>query len=575
MKKGQESKESALSPARFALAAAMAAAASYMLALKSGFVFDERILIQGNPAVSGFDLASIVLHKFWPGPISGVYYRPVTVLSYALCYALAGDTPWIYHAFNVLVHAAVSALLVFLAWRMFNLHKAALAAGLVFALHPAHLESVAWVPGRTDVLAALFMLASWLLILGARERSGKRRHISYALSMAAFIMALGAKESAAVLPLLVMASDFFIGRDSRAHWREYVAMFALLAGWLVMRSVALSGPGEPPAPDPLAALGLPALLLHIFAMPAYALFVIMFPLPWRIDFAHQDTLLSMTAWETAGLCAVTAALVIAAVLWRRRAPLASFCAAGFLLSMIPMSHIVPFPTLFAQRFLYIPGLFFALFIGLLARRLAAEKLSLGLRELVFLALAAVMAFSTIVNSRKFTSDLSFWKSAVHEAPENAVARNWLGIALKEHGMLERAASQYRAAQRLDPGLYVARMNLAEVHLEQGETGQAVRILSSLAKEHPSDARIFFNLGSAYAAEGRWERAKDSWHRALELDPGNFNAHMALGRCYLDIEKDPVTALQHAKAAGKIMPRNKEAAGLAERARRALGVRAKP
>lgn len=546
-------------------ATALAAAAVALLALGScaasinyGFVFDEQILIRDNPMVHDLgNVGRILTTKFWPGPARGVYYRPMITLSYALGYAEGGDDQLVQHFINIVAHLAASVLAFFLARRIAGTAGVAFLAAALFAVHPVHSESVLWVPGRTDVIASVFMLGSWLALYRGREGTGAPGFSWCAASLVLFILALGSKEIALALPLMVIAADRASGEAKTSRrWIEYLVMAAIAAAFLVWRQHILSGPGADPEPDPLSGLSPAGRIRGIITIFSLALRVIVFPYPYRIDYAWAAHVISAPASASIAYIVLTAAMIIAMVMLFRRLPKVALCISCFIISLLPVSHLVPFPTLFAERFLYLPSLFVCLGLVLLAvhfsRTGGGTKWRRPATVLAALLVALMLVFS-FFRGRMFESDLSFWQSAVRQAPDLAVARNWLGIAFRNRGMLEEAEQQYRAAFAFDPGHTVARMNLAEIMMRTGRPDEAVSLLEWLVKIEPENATVRVNLGLAYSMQERLEEAAAEWRRALEIEPGNFSANVMLGKYCLEVKDDPARARAYLQAAEKSRP----------------------
>lgn len=525
----------------------------YLPTLRYGFVFDEQLLITNNPAAHDPTRLGVIFgQKFWPGPAAGIYYRPLVILSYAAAYALAGDAPWLHHLFSVLFHSVCSVLVYLLFLRLIARKETAGLSALLFAALPIHAESVAWIPGRTDVLATLFLAAAWLCLFRAREKQGGRRRTWLAAVLAAYLAALMSKEVAVVFLGLAAAFDFLQeGPRARRHLLEYVLLAGVTLAFLAFRGHVLAGPGPEPAPPALAGLGLGQKVSAVILVFACALKEIYLPGAWTIDYAYAKTILAAPPGLALAALVFLAALGIAAVRRRQTEPLFRFCAVGFLLSMLPVSSLVPFPTLFAERFLYLPSLFGAMALGLALARRPPRFFSL-----TTVVLVGILSAFSLGRSSAFQDDLVFWRTAVREVPDLAAARNWLGLAYKNRDRLDRAELQYEAALKLDPGFTVAAMNLAEILVRRGEPDRARALLEKLIAENPADPILHLNLGLVYFREKKWDQAKMEAEQALALDPENLLAHLLLADYELHVSRDPAGAAVHLEAARRINPRHR-------------------
>jgi tetratricopeptide (TPR) repeat protein len=416
-----------------AVLAALVAAAAYLPSLAGAFQFDDFNVIVEDPAVHSWG-------AFAAQAGSGI--RPLLKASYTLSWTLGLDA-FGFHLFNIAVHAA-NAALVFLAGRALcerwlgaearRFDAAALAAALLFALHPAQTEAVTYISGRSTSLMALFYLAAVLAYLrGSRW------------SIALFLCALMTKETAITLPAALVLIEGF-RRRQLAHWvLAGAALLALLlheryfqlltfverdlavslltqvggVSYLVLRLVGLQGSNIDPA---LPVLG-----------------------DWSASLALQAALLSI--------------LAALAILSYARRPWIGFGVLWFFLQLAPTNSVVPRLDVANDRQLYLAswGLFLALCVQVAAaappRRVAAAAAGLVL---------ALFAWANLPRQLDYASEISLWEADAAKAPWNARARNNLGYAYQQAGRLDEARREYRAALTLDPGHVRARYNLAMI-----------------------------------------------------------------------------------------------------------------
>jgi tetratricopeptide (TPR) repeat protein len=232
-----------------------------------------------------------------------------------------------------------------------------------------------------------------------------------------------------------------------------------------------------------------------------------------------------------------------AICLRKHRPLASFALASFFLCLAPVSHLVPFPTLFAERFLYLPIFFLLLAVmDLLSWLLVPasgsniagffpalwRRLALGLGAIIFLFWGG----QGVWRGRVFHDELAFWRAAAAQVPDRAVVRNWLGIAYRNAGDLARARQQYLHAAALDPSFTMSRMNLAEILMIEGKADEAAALLEELLAGGSADSHLYFNLGMVYERQHRDEDAARCYQAALRLDPSYFPAHYRLALHFL-------------------------------------------
>lgn len=515
-----------------ALAVALAAGLVYAPTLAQGFAFDEYFLILEDTTLHSLRyLSDFFTRPFWPGQTGIIYYRPLISLTYALDYALGQGRPWPFHLTNLTAHVLASVFAFRLCRRLFP--PLALFAGLLFALHPVHTETVTWISGRTDLFATLFLLLAWLLALepeGTASRaptSKYRSAIRVIFSLLAFALALLAKEVAVVFPLLLFLGDRFLARRlDRSRAGYYFLLFLVLLGYFGLRQHALTAPGPEPAPAFFASHTLGSKLLTMAAVAWTYLRLLFFPFPLRLDY-YYDSLFKAGVSTPLGLAALAGLLLLALLAlknWRRR-PGVAFDFLGLFLSLLPMSHLISFPTLMAERFLYLPSLFACLF---LARMLAglqprAPRLRLGLSLLLLLEFIGL----TAGRNRDWQNGYRFWRASARQIPERPEGHNLLGVFAMNQGRTRLARHEYQAALRLDPDYTVALSNLAEIAFRQGDLLEARAWLEEAVKKTPALATARFNLGIVYARLGEEVKAIEQLQAGLELFPANLEMRLKL------------------------------------------------
>ncbi len=508
---------SALPKGRFEWGDCVAILAATLLAcwpaLDGHFVYDDEYYVLQNEAVRG-DASP------WTSPLGSPeqgLWRPITVASYRLQWsdelALSDtkDTPaGPYLRFNVAIHALV-ALLVAAFGRSLGLGRgAAVVAGVLFAVHPIHAESVAWVSGRAELLAAAFVLAAWL----AHRSPGAR---AAWVAPALFATAALSKENALVAPVLFLVGDLLLparrppaGGDAtrqpsrRVPWMRLATLAGVAAALWFTRGAILGRflPGDAPYGDlPLAERGLVA--LNILGRTAILL---AWPHPMRIHYHRDEFLL----WQPTAVIALLGAAACTWFLWRRQRLLG----ASLLfvpLALAPVLNLVPIGETFAERFLYFPSVFACLAIATwLAGRFRAEVHG-GRGVGGSAALLAAVLVLAVPTSRAavsvFHQDLSLWAHAAEVAPRNAHARY-------NHGYFLHAAGRHLDADRDSPGSH-------------SELAASLR----LEPQHPDAAFAHQILGVA-AMSTNPRAAADHFRQALVALPALVEARINLANVAL-------------------------------------------
>jgi hypothetical protein len=448
--------------ARFAaiLVAAVALLATWP-ARQGTFIYDDQYYVVENPAVSGG--ASPWTSSL--GLDEQALWRPLTVASWRLQWADAAGTAGRMKLANVLLHVAISVLLLPLARRLGLGTGGSLAAALLFAAHPIHAEAVAWISGRSELLATGLLLGAWLAHLSPHRLAA---WLSAALVGAACLC----KESAFVAPLLFLAADLLLRRRVRPG---RVALQVGACALIAVLHVLVAGrplPGDAPFADvpALARLGVAAQIM------GRALLLLGWPHPLVVFRPREDFL----GWHALPWMALLLVALAALALWRRQR-LAAACLALLPISMLAVLNLVPIGATSAERFLYLPSALSCCAAGALLEAAGrAERRSgrgLGLSLLLPLIVLAVWVPACRRDVEFFRDDLTLWAHAAEVRPDVAHIRYNHGYFLEAEGRtLAEDIDRPDAASELTASLAIAPHHLYAglAHHELGRIALAGR-----------------------------------------------------------------------------------------------------
>ena len=533
-----------------AVLVAAAAFAVYANALPNAFLWDDLFLVVGNPAIKRWDaLPALFTSDLFPGATRSGYYRPLQALTYALDYGLWGLAPAGFRSTNVAWHAASAVLLYAAGVRVLGVATAALLAALLFAVHPIHVEAVAYVAGRSDPLSAALLLGAVLAFLRG-DRAGR------AVSAGLYFLALLAREAALVLPLLLLVVERVplggVRRPLRAWWPYVLA----LAVYGALRAVSVE-PGATPA---TAAVPLGFRLLTTAEVIVHYLAILVVPRGLHMEraVAPVTSLLDPAALAAT---AVVVALVASVVWTRTRAWPVALGVGWFLVALLPVANVVPLATFMAEHWLYVPvmGLCLAagwaaartttgivlaaaaivLFGGLTARRTMEWRDARTLYEhLLPLAPDSLRVRVNLAQAYQDAGESARARAAYEEIvrrwpdrPESADALNNLGNLERDAGRPQEALAAFDAALVLQPNHVAARNGRALVLQAVGRADEAERELAAALAIDPSAATTHSNLGNLYFRRDDVARARDAYLEAVRLDPDHADAHNNLGSAY--------------------------------------------
>lgn len=527
----------------------------YRPAIGGPFQFDDRYLPFFMPQYADASL------RAW---LSGV--RPLLMFSFWLNYQAGQTDPYGYHALNVAFHAANAVLTGLCAMKLLEWAGAAagmrrvLAAfgGLLFLLHPIQTESVSYVASRSENLSVLLFYGAFALFL-------YRRHVAVSLRAAGgvlvlFIAAAVTKEHAAVLPALLLLTDYFWNRPFtfegiRGNWKLYapIAAGAVFAGVFVagvLRSADTAG---------FALKDLRWYEYFFSQCRAIWVYLRMFVLPFGQNIDH-DFPVSRTVFDHGaifGLIALAAATA-AAWIFRKRYPLASYGWFAFLILIAPTSSFVPIRDLLVERRLYLPFIGLILIVCEFLRRLRVRQAALaGALAAVLVAFAA----ATYRRNQVWSDPVALWKDSVEKSPNKARPRFQLAYAYHwSESRCPEAAAEYEKAAQLgkpDYSLYVdwalalecagrpddalAKLNSAVgmeksahayaligmVHAKQNRRAEALAALDTAEQLDPRFQQTYVYRGNILLLNSEFDQAAEQFRRALELNPRDPNAASGL------------------------------------------------
>ncbi len=534
-------------PLQNALLAALIVAATvvaYVPAIQGGFVWDDDDYLTGNQALETAE----GLSGIWTELGTTRQYYPLVHSTFWLERKLWGLDPRGYHAVNVALHVLGALFL----WRLLehlSIPGAWLAAAL-FALHPVHAESVAWISERKNVLSGALYLAAALAYLRfdrLRQRSAAPAAVwfVYSISLLLFTGALLSKTVTGSLPAALLLLLWWKGREIRLRTiAPLLPMLALAAplGWLTIwmekHSVGARGP------DWELSL-IERCLIAGRALWFYA---------WKLAWPHDLTFI-YPRWEidAAALWQYvppTAAAIVLLSLWAARERLgrgplvAVLFFAGTLLPALGFFDVYPMKYSFvADHFQYLAS------IGLIVLAAAA-----GRRFLIpiSLLLLPTLGWLTWQQGRIYAGEEVLWRDTLRKNPSCWMARISLGNVLERSGRTPEAIAQYSMALEVDSDNAMAHNNLGVALFNEGRIDEAATHFDRAFEIEPDDAMVHANLGDVARVRGRLDDALSHYRQSLRFAPNHAMNHYWIGTIELE-RGNRAAAIEQLEAALRIDP----------------------
>lgn len=566
---------------RPAASAALVAALAFLNTLPNEPVLDDGWAVLDNPLVRSFDLAQTFRAEYGAGgaTVAGVY-RPVATLTWALQYAVHGRMPAGYHLVNVLLHAAATALVVLLARRVVaavapeRAAASALGAGLLFAVHPAHVEAVAPLVARADLLAAVAGLGALLLALSPRP--AWRWPAAFALLAAGVL----GKETAAVVPVLYLLVAVTVpaaaGLEPRpglpgSRWTRPLqagAVAAFLALAVLVTLLLRPRLGIPvearwfgaQPPSVVWNTMTRALAEYLRILVAPASLSTDFGYAARIPFTYRFGL------ESALATAAWGAVLAVGVASVRRRPLVALGILWVFAGLSPVLNVLPTGVLMAERLLYLASVGPCILAadlavtalgrlhGPAARRAGVAGCALAL---------ALLAGRAVARNAEWRTPESLFEAELRTAPLDPVVNNNLAVAYTGRGEAKLALERLEVALTAAPSYWRAHVNKALALEQLGDWQGALGALSRASELAPGIAAPHFYTGLLLARRGESEHALSELSLAEGLAPADARTVLQVGKVLADLGRVP-EARKKLRRAAALDPKDPEAARLLAR-----------
>ena len=448
-------------------------------------------------------------------------WQPITILSHQLDVTLFGLNPRGHHVTSVLIHALNTLLLYLFLFRATGDTFKSFFVAALFGVHPLHVESVAWVASRKDVLSTFFLFLALLAYLRyVREQSGKW----YAAMAAFFALGLMAKSMLVTFPFLLLLLDYwpsrridFSTRDWPARLKkliiEKVPLFALTAMIAIIALITQRAAG---AVQSLTEFSLGARVSN--AIISYALYAwrVFWPSPLAVFYPHAKE--GLEIWKVVLAFSVLAAITLIVLRnWKSRPYLfVGWC--WYLGTLVPVIGLVQIGSqAMADRYTYITiiGIFVMVAWGI------GPLLEGSFRKPILALLAGGLALHIALSwsyLRHWRDSESIFRHTISVTRDNFPAQSNLAMALAERGRVEEALPHFEAAVRIEPNAVEGWFNLGTAYSLLAEPAKALPAFEKAVAIAPNDAESHASLADAYFKLGNTEPARKAAARALELAP---------------------------------------------------------
>lgn len=476
------------------LLAALLTAALYASTLGGTLVYDDVAVLRDDPRIRSIEtFPKLWTRDYYNGTTVQINYRPLTSSTYAIQYLLHGERAWAFHLVNIVLAMLVSAMVAALGVRLFG-NGAGLIAGLLFAAHPVHVEAIANIVGRAELLCAIGTIGALLVVID-RQMTRARAGATFLL----FLLALLSKEQGMAIPMLLLIAFLLLRRKPDASadpepekeaW-QLVAIGASmgLAGYISLREqiLRLRFWWDRAAMDwtvnPMVPLVVSERLLMAITVAGHYFKLLVFPrylspdysgnaigFRWSMEDPHFYLgLFAIALWLLAGILAIT---------YRHRGVLFCLLALAVVYGMI--GNVVELiGTIFGERLIYLPSAFFVLIIAA-----GIVRLPKPVAWVLVLALLGLGAVRTYTYAKRWNDPVALFAGAIETHPD--AIRNYLslGAELRDRGRLAESRAVLEAGCERLPSYFETRRFLARTLIDMGEFDAAAEQIRRVREFEP-------------------------------------------------------------------------------------------
>jgi len=508
----------------------------YSNTFKNDFIVDDYSFIVDWPLIQ--DLGN--LPEFFgpnnqPKGEEGVY-SPIKTCFHALNYNLWGLNPFGYHLVALIIHLFGTLLVYRISYQLVLNGSVAFLCGLLFGLHPIHVEAITFLTASIDTLGIVFLFASFYFYI-EYQNNNSRGVATYLYSLFFAVLAIFTHELAVVLPLLFLLYDFCLNQNTSPKSKVFLRIspyfiFALI--YIGLKSIIL---GSIARGEYLFGSFYLTMLVIIKALAKYVI-ILLFPFQlslnpeisrgiYAVDWQYFDreAVLLQSFFDAQALLSfvLTAVIIYFAVKFWKKKPLHSFCVGWFYISLLPVLNIIPSESYFAERYLY-PGSFgfclgLAIFLNSLYHNKGSKLLKLSGKWLSIGIISVILVFysaRTVMRNFDWHDELTFYQAEAHVNPDHPIIQRDLGAIYLQNRRLTEALKHLQKAIALRPSDEDAHFALAEVYTKLEDLPKARKSYLKAIDINSDFAEAYYNLGRIHARLGEMNMARKSLAKAIRL-----------------------------------------------------------
>ena len=512
----------------------------YLNSLGNTFVYDDYLTITNNHFIRERRYLSAFFSQKYFAISNELTYRPVVTLSYFVDYAIWQLQPWGYHLTNLVIHTLNVYLVYFAVYHLFKNRITAFISCLLFSIHPIFSEAINAVSYREDLLSASFLLVAFILFIKYNESTNRRYFITwYALSLLTYLLAMLSKETAFVLPFLILSYDLIFQKNHILNFHNrirrlaanYAGYIAIGGFYLFLRFYLFHNPGESVRYPGNSVFVNFIMMTKVLGYYVKLLFI---PAPLNADYIVP---LTFSPADAAFIISIIL-LIITAILLVKKCRLSSiwtFSTIWFFVTLLPVLNIIPINNIMAERYLYIPGIGFTMLFGsILTHRISKYRIYKSFRLASIAVVCLLFTWCTVSRNRIWLNEFTFSTETIRRSPASFRVYNDLGYFYYHNGLNDAAIQAFKDSIRVRHNQPKAHCNLGAAYALKGLNDAAIeelKVAINLRNQYPEAHN---NLGILYKRKGMLNEAINEYIEALKVNPYYADAHNNLGSALIDM-----------------------------------------
>ena len=488
--------------------------------------WDDDLHVTTNTSIKSLSLNNIkrMFTSFY-----AVNYMPLTILSYTIEYRFFKLNPHAYHTTNLLLHLFNCMLVFWLIYLLSGKELIGFIVALLFGIHPLHVESVAWISERKDVLYSAFFLGALISYLYYLKKNTSAWY--YCLSIFLFILSLLSKAMAMTLPFVLPLFDYISYRKFTKNILLKKIPFFIAAALFGIIAIFTQ-----PFRQEITYTIFDRILFASYGVLFYINKLILpiklscfYPYPEKVDGTFSPLFLFSPL--------LLAALIGTVFFLLRRRRKIIFGSIFFLITILPVLQLLPIGwAIAADRYTYIPsiGIFYIAGEGcywLYKKKIQDYKTLKGIFSFILIVIIIMLSYSTFHRCQVWKDGVTLWSDVIKNYPTTAMAYNNRGSAYLNQGEFGKAISDYGHALKINPNHLIAFDNLLRAYWTMGMKNEAKTLYKKATETNPNYEGAYNNLGNVYWKIGKKDDAIALYKMVIEINPNNAEAHKSLALAY--------------------------------------------